>query len=242
MSKLLALFKKNGSGVKDEDALRGATNTAMAHLLERNRKFELFLMEKLADLEKRSTPSPASAPGGAAGEGGDAFFDLYDSVLPGEEEDPDAWLNQVAEDEPLLTSKRLGGGGSSASPPKDSDPPASVVAPSEAREDTTAPTSGDPEVKGGIARPTFSSGAGPIDSEGDVEEAPPAAETKEDEDTAGVAPEPEAAQAAGEGDWGTILGLDDACPERSRRDDGVLATEASEQSLPAGDGAKGEFA
>lgn len=34
-----------------------------AHLLERNRKFELFLVEKLAELEKRTGPAGARAGG-----------------------------------------------------------------------------------------------------------------------------------------------------------------------------------
>lgn len=60
MSKLLSFLNRNSADNDNTDAIRRTATATMAHLLERNRKFELFLVEKLADLEKRTGPGRLS--------------------------------------------------------------------------------------------------------------------------------------------------------------------------------------
>lgn len=93
MSKLLSFLNRNNTD-DNTDAIRRTATATMAHLLERNRKFELFLVEKLAELEKRTGPGrqaqePASSPD-------DSFAPLAN---PQAEEPEPAWDSSLDDDE-----------------------------------------------------------------------------------------------------------------------------------------------
>ena len=111
MSKLIDLLK--GSGRGGNDAIRRTTTETMAHLLERNRKFEAFLVEKLAELEKRITPKLTDDPGDDAALGtDDEFFDFFnDDDLLGEDENaPKGSIEEPVAAEPLVMSRSFGDG------------------------------------------------------------------------------------------------------------------------------------
>ena len=88
MGLVSALLGKFSGAGKGDDAIRRSTTETMAYLLERNRKFEIFLEEKLVALEKKITPKTGASE--------DIPDDFFDDDYDGMGEDT---LQQIAGDE-----------------------------------------------------------------------------------------------------------------------------------------------
>ena len=105
MKNLFASLNKSNA----DDGLRRTGTDVVARLTERNRKFEAFLLEKLADLESKIIPVEPTAP---------AFEE--DVPPPSTTPVPDSPVDPVATDESFLSDKLLGG---TAAPPAFTAPP-----------------------------------------------------------------------------------------------------------------------
>lgn len=100
MSKILDLFRgSNDDGTTD--AIRRTATETMAHLLERNRKFEMFLEEKLVNLERRSSPKGVSGEPSVVPD--DQFLDFYEAATQPEAEPP-----EEGGAEPLMRARAFG--------------------------------------------------------------------------------------------------------------------------------------
>jgi hypothetical protein len=92
MSKLMQLLR--GNTPQTEDALRQSTSLTMAYLLERNRRFEHFLLQKLTELESRVAAQGARFDGEGAArdepevEAGEAWDTAPDEGVMAEAETP----------------------------------------------------------------------------------------------------------------------------------------------------------
>jgi len=121
-----------------EEAARQNELFLHAQLLERNRKFEIFLVEKLLDLEKRALPAPALAIDSPEGEDASPFI----IEMPAEEVAPEE------PEEPLIVAASLSLASFSSPPTILKTPATPLEAPSPAvsKPVSAAPTSSAQEI------------------------------------------------------------------------------------------------
>jgi len=219
VSKILSLLKGTKDGGSNDAIRRTATET-MAHLLERNRKFELFLEEKLGDLERRSGPTRLNAEAPSSPDAG--YLDYYEAAPSPEDLLTEEIPTEVEMSEPLVRARTFGQ--PAASETVGLRAPATIPAPPVEAPDLWIDDGGDfAELNTvPVADESVASAPAEVPAPAEAEATPP-------EQPAEAAETPEAAP-----NWQSMFGLDEG-------DDDTTPTEWSEESLSADDGEMGDF-